>query len=80
MPAKTLLAVLVFAGLLGGCSSRDGQPSLATANTLRNEGQHVAYGTTDVRLFEMVSPDGHKCTVAATDNNQGGVAMHCWSN
>jgi hypothetical protein len=54
--------------------------SLAGNNTIRNDGQHVAYGSTDVRLFDMVSPEGHKCTVAASDNNQGGVAMHCWSN
>jgi hypothetical protein len=77
---KPLIAALMLVTLLGGCSSRDGQPSMTGPNTVRNDGQHVAYGTTDVRLFDMVSPEGHKCTVAATDNNQGGVAMHCWSN
>jgi hypothetical protein len=77
---KYTVSMLVLAALLSGCNSRDGQMSLAGNNTIRNDGQHVAYGSTDVRLFDMVSPEGHKCTVAASDNNQGGVAMHCWSN
>jgi hypothetical protein len=73
---RAILAILAFV-MLSACG-RDGGASLSYYDSARNDGQHVAYGSTDVRLFEMKSPDGHSCTVAVTDNNRGGVAMHCW--
>ena len=72
---KVLIIVSVL--LLSACG-RDGHMSSSYYGPADNDGTHVAYGSTDVRLFEMHSPGGHDCTVAATDNNAGGVAMHCW--
>jgi hypothetical protein len=72
---RTLILIAVLA--LAGCG-RDGSTSLSYYGAARNEGEHVAYGSTDVRLFEMRSSAGHECTVAVTDNNDGGIAMHCW--
>lgn len=76
---RSLLIASLAVLALSGCGHRDGEDSFVSYNTIRNDGQHVAYGSTDARLFDMTSPDGHKCTVAATDNNQGGIAMHCWN-
>jgi hypothetical protein len=76
---KPLIAALLLGVALTGCSHRDGRTTMMDPDTVRNDGQHVAYGTTDVRLFDMVSPEGRKCTVAVSDNNRGGVAMHCWN-
>ncbi len=76
---KNVFVLAAICAALTGCGHRDGEDSLVSYNTIRNDGQHVAYGSTDVRLFEMTSPEGHKCTVAATDNNQGGIALHCWN-
>ncbi|QQK03806.1 hypothetical protein JFN94_06495 [Burkholderia anthina] len=74
------IAALLFATiLLAGCSQRDGHASLSYYGVTQNDGTHVGYGSTDVRLFDMVSPNGHLCTVAATDNNSGGIAMYCWN-
>ncbi|HEM8998844.1 TPA: hypothetical protein U2T46_000879 [Burkholderia cenocepacia] len=69
---------LPLAVSLAACSQRDGHVSATYYGAAQNDGDHVAYGSVDVRLFEMTSPDGHRCTVLVTDNNHGGVAMHCW--
>lgn len=75
---KKYLLIVGLISLLSACG-RDGHLSTSYYGGIDNQGAHVSYGSTDVRLFEMHSPSGHDCTVAATDNNHGGVAMHCWN-
>lgn len=80
MNRKIALFLLAITALgLSGCYSRDGYPPSGYYGPANNQGRHVAYGSTDVRLFDMESETGHHCTVAVTDNNSGGIAMHCWN-
>lgn len=75
---KNVFVLAAICVALTGCYKRDGHDSVSWYTGAENNINHVAYGSTDVRVFDMQSDGGHKCTVAVTDNNQGGIAMHCW--
>lgn len=76
---KKLILAAACLSVLAGCYKRDGHDSVSGYSGAENNINHVAYGSTDVRLFDMKSDGGHSCTVAVTDNNDGGIAMHCWN-